>query len=100
MTVSPTGLVLKPSDGPVDRAVTIRSASGPIRVLSVSGLDSDALHEVLPSEPRPMHVLRMTLDPSRWEGGPAEIVFATDQPDQPLVSLSVLLIPDSPEERP
>ena len=91
--LSPAAVVLKPSDGTTTVAVEVRSVDRPFAVTRVAGplLVGDG-----PPVPQPStsHKLRLALDPARLAPGvKPEVEFATDDPDQPLLKLGVLVMP-------
>ena len=99
LRATPSGLVVKRSDEPSTAKVRVGSDGRPFRVLNVAGelLGAEAL---LPPGAARDHVLVLTIDPSRCssgEGGVREVTITTDHPDQPVVKVSVLVLPTSPQ---
>ena len=100
LTARPSGLVLKPSAKPVEQTVVIKSDGRPFRVTSVT---SPALSKppVPPRESSTSCQIPLALDLSRIKpDGVVDVVFATDDPDQPTVALSVMLLRGSEEKAP
>ena len=100
LTVRPSGLVLKPSAKPVERTVVVESDGRPFRVTSVN---SPALSKppVPPRESSTSCQIPLVLDLSKIKpDGVVDVVFATDDPDQPTVALSVMLLRGSEEKAP
>ncbi|MBX6313935.1 MAG: hypothetical protein IRY99_13615 [Isosphaeraceae bacterium] len=96
--MSPSGLVLRSSGDPITRSILITSASRPFRVIGVSSpLLADAVQ--IPTDSARSHRLRLVIDPTRIPTtGAADIQITTDQPDPPVVSLSVLVLPKNQDQ--
>ncbi len=89
----PAGVVLKASAGRVERTILLNSLDRPFCILAVRG--SALAGEWTPLVgSRSSHLLRMALDADRASGeGTSDLVITTDHPDQPTVSVSVLVLP-------
>lgn len=89
----PSGLVLKASEGRVDRMILLACQDRPFRVLAIRG---PALADVPtpPAESRRSHGIRVSLKADGdSEAGASDLVMTTDHPDQPIVRVSVLVLP-------
>lgn len=98
LRVSPSGLVFHKSPEPIQQKIFIRSDQRPFRL---EGVSSPFLSRPvdLPRGAAARHELALLLDVSRAPAGQAvEIEIKTDHPDQPSVSLSVLILPESEED--
>ena len=94
LSVSPSALILRGDPGPTTRSVLVRSLGQPFRVLEVIG----PLNEpVAPStEAKAVQVVNLAIDPARLAAdGAADILIRTDHPEQPDVTLTVLLLDQS-----
>ena len=91
----PPVLVLKPGSTPIEVSVEVRSDDRPFRVVKVSG--GLITKDVPPSDrAETRQSLRITLDPGRVEPGiKPKIEVVTDHPDQPTLTLGVLVLPPS-----
>ena len=89
ITVSPTGLVIDKADGqPVKFSVIIRSSDRPFRVLRATGPLATGSF-VPPGGESKTHRLDLAIAPEMVPGV-ADLQIATDHPDQPEVTVSVL----------
>ena len=92
LTVVPSGFVLPdPGPGPVHRVVVVRGTDHPFRITGAAGPLVPGSF-VPPSDPARSHRLDLAIDPSQL-AGVGDIRLTTDHPDQPEVSLSVLIPP-------
>jgi hypothetical protein len=97
--IAPTGLTLTADDGPRTVTVSLRSHEKPVRVLAVEG-PGVTPSESIPEAARRSHVLRLTVDPARLgAASPADIAFRTDDPIQPVVPLTVVVLGSKEETR-
>ena len=97
--VDPPLLVVKPRDFTQEMTIEVRSADRPFGISRVSG---PLLAGEGPTSPRASltHLIRLTLDPDRFVTQvKPEIEIVTDDPDQPLLKLGVLVTPH-PEAKP
>ncbi|MGC8638373.1 MAG: DUF1573 domain-containing protein [Isosphaeraceae bacterium] len=95
---SPSGLVLHRSAKPVQQTVLVISDGRPFRVEKVSSPILSGKAE-LPRQCAVRQVLSLRLDASRAPASRAvDIAIKTDHPDQPSVSLSVLVLPEAKED--
>ena len=95
LTILPSGLVLRRSSQPIERKIIVVSDERPFQVKEVSSHLLAARVE-LPEQERLRHVIVLRLDVSRAPAGQAvNIDIQTDHPDQPTVSLSVLVLPEA-----
>lgn len=93
LRLTPAAVVLKPSQGPTPTTLTIASDDRPFRILKVAGplIAGDV---ALPAGAGLRHTVRVAIDPSRLAAGVGpEIEVVTDHPDQPTVTLGVLVLP-------
>ncbi len=91
--MSPSSIVLEPSDKPLERSVKFTADDGPFRVTKVTGDLLSAPVEV-PAGAASRHDLRLWLDPARVvSGGVSLVVIGTDHQFQPELSLRVLILP-------
>jgi hypothetical protein len=89
----PSGLVATSSRERVEQEIVLQSSDRPFRVLGASSpLIAERFHPPAGSERS--HQIRLVLDPARAtpEVG-SEIIITTDHPDQPTVTLSILVLP-------
>jgi hypothetical protein len=98
VTVTPMGFVLRPSKEPFALALTVSSEERPIRILEVSGpLLAKAFK--CPSDAKRVHLLCPLVDTSKIDAMTVpDISITTDHPDQPVVSVPVLLTAQEPGE--
>lgn len=100
ITAEPPGFVLKSREGRRSKTVLVRAIDRPFRIVGVSG-PSLAEPPPLSDEPKRMHVLQLDLDPSRSpDRVSTDLILSTDHPDQPSLSLSVLVFSVDQEETP
>ena len=95
LEASPAGLVLGSREGPTKVSVRVASDGRPFRVRAVTGrLISGTV--ILPRESALAHTLNLTIDPSRSTGKSSErdLLVVTDHPEQPTLTVSVLLLPN------
>lgn len=90
---TPSGLVLKADAGSLPHQFFLRSEDRPFRILRVSGSVLARLDEPLPEVAQPVHRLALILKPD--SSGASDIRFTTDHPDQPTVTVSVLILPSA-----
>ncbi len=91
INATPQALFLRAPSGPSKQTVVVRSRDRPFRVIGVTG--PLAGPPDLPAEPRLEHVLKMTLEPGLMAPNVAsDIHIRTDDPDQPEVTLTALMI--------
>ena len=98
LTATPSGFVLKSHEGRQTKTIFVRSLDRPFRLVGVSG---PLLAEPPPpsDEPKDLHVLKLILDPSLSTSRDAtEVIISTDHPDQPSLTLSVLVLHSSQQE--
>ena len=89
----PPVLVLKAGAGSTVTTVEVRSEDRPFRVIRVAG---ELLAGDGPTSPEPAraHTLRLALDPAKFAPDvKPEVEITTDDPDQPLLKLGVLVAP-------
>lgn len=88
---SPSGLVLRRSRDPLDVSITVASEDRPIRIIKVDG---PLFRPHIPAaEARQRHALHLVVDGSKTgPEGISDIKVTTDHPDQPEVSIAVLLV--------
>lgn len=98
ITISPPGLVLWPTGKRIEQSVLLRSDDRPFRITRViSPLLVDPV-EIPLDGPAQLHRLKLVFDPARAPNQEAvDIRVMTDDPDQPLVVLSVLVSSPSKE---
>ena len=95
---SPPGLVLEQADGDASRTVRLVSAKRPFRVKSVT-CPLLAKGVELPSEPRREHLLRIDLSTRKLAPGKvSSLEIRTDDPDQPQLVLSILVVPPTEQD--
>lgn len=94
LRVGPPALTLKSTDGATNRDFVVTSEKTSFRIVNVSGpILVETVHA--PTESRRSHRLRLALDPLRVRGSVAsEIEITTDDPIQPRLSVSVLILPN------
>jgi hypothetical protein len=93
--VTPPGLVLSQSKSPIHCRLAVTSDDRPIRIIKVAGPFSSPF--TAPSQSRLTHSLLIEADPSRvGPGGLTDITITTDHPDQPSVSVTLLLTAAAP----
>jgi len=92
LTVTPSGLSLRPSDGPIHQIVRVESAGGPFRVTSVSGsLLTEPVDFSKGAAVR--HVLSLLLSVPRVDRERVlDVTISTDQREQRTVVLSVVVL--------
>ncbi|MGC8642605.1 MAG: DUF1573 domain-containing protein [Isosphaeraceae bacterium] len=94
ITVSPTGLVLQPSRGPLGATVRLRSDDLPFRVLKVLSPLLKTPFKVPTGPKRKTHRLEIALDPAETHSaGSSDLTIITDHPDQSRVVVSVVVPP-------
>jgi hypothetical protein len=95
LRVTPTGLVLRRSQEPVEQTVLVQSDGHPFRIIAVtSQLLADRAN--LAVQPGVRHRVSIMVDASKnVPNNPSDIVILTDHPFQPAVSVSVLVLPGS-----
>jgi hypothetical protein len=92
LRLSPTGLVLRASSQAADRIVTVESDGRPFHIQDVRSAFL-ASKPPLPSNAATRHTIRVSLAPPASAAGRAfDLVVATDYPDEPVVSMSVLVL--------
>ena len=100
LSVSPSGLLLHESSKLVRQQIVVTSDGRPFRVEKVSSPILSGKAE-LPRQCAVRQVLSLRLDASRAPASRAvDIAIKTDHPDQPSVSLSVLVLPEAKEDGP
>jgi len=99
LTAAPSGWVIdSPRGEPIQRSVVIRSSNRPFRVLGASGPLAAGSFTASAVEAK-SHRLELVLDAGLLpESGAVDIRIATDHPDQPDISLSVLALPATSKE--
>lgn len=97
ITASPSGLVLRPGYPP-DRTVALRSASAPFRITGITG-PAIAEGKGCPLDvAAQMHLVKLVLDPEGLRSpAPFDVTIATDHADQPQVTISVFVVPETQE---
>ena len=97
LRLRPSSIVLESGDGPVERIVTLASDDGPVRVLRVSGSALSATVECSQASSR-VHRLALKLEPGRAgpRGGFMAVEIGVDHPDQPQLTLGVIVLPSGP----
>jgi hypothetical protein len=96
----PSGLVLHRDGGMAKRSIVLRAEQTEFRIQGMAGalLTSAGITTTPPSR---VHRLDLALDPSRLEGdGATDIRIETDDPYQPVIAVSVLVLPGGGEVRP
>lgn len=91
--VIPPGFVLRGEEGPVDRTILVSADDVPVRIQSITGpLAADPTP--LSPEARPTQSVTIRIDPKLCSAGRAtDIRIVTDHPKQPVVTVSVLILP-------
>ncbi len=97
LRVAPTGIVLRPGDGPTEHPIVVRSDGRPFRIVEVSG-PSLAEGVTASAEPAQVQSLRLKLVPPAASGKATDLKIVTDHPDQAALTLSVLTLPRSGSE--
>jgi hypothetical protein len=94
LEVTPPGLLVRAAEGRVMQTVQVRSDEAPFRVLEVSGECLAAPVEPPSAEPAPRQLVRLVIDPTKaTESAVSEVRIVTDHPQQPSVTLSVVITP-------
>ena len=92
---SPTGLFLTSSAQSVQKVI-IKSLDRPFRITGVTCPSLAGPPGTFPDPPGRLHVLDLTFDPGQTDAGPVQdLIISTDQPDQPTVTVSVLVSNDA-----
>jgi hypothetical protein len=93
VSVAPAVLALRSRAEPRQQSFLLSSNERPVRILGVEG-PLLASPVALPRDTRTSHVVELTLDARRTDTRPSQIKFHTDHPDQPDVSMTVLVLPE------
>jgi hypothetical protein len=96
LKVSPSGLVLGANAQPTSKKVVVTSDGRPFRLKRVRG-PALAEHAEVPQGTAIVHELSLLVGTSSSPlAGATDITIETDHPDQPIVSVSVLVVPSAP----
>lgn len=92
IVTKPSGLVVKRTAGTLKSTIVIAADDRPFRLLKMSG-PGTAAEFVLPTRPEKRHSLSIVIDPSKLaDRSTSDVEFLTDHPDQPTVTVSVLVL--------
>ena len=91
----PAAVVILPSDHEIERLITLVSESEPFRITGVTGpFETEGFDPPLKTKAARRHTFRLRIDPKRMTARrAADLEIATELPAQPVVKVSVALIP-------
>jgi len=89
---TPSGFSLARSSGPVVKSILVRAKDRPFRIMSVKG--DLVIPSPLPNDVADSHRIDLHLDTARLTANRAsDVRIMLDHPDQPVITISILLLP-------
>ncbi len=93
LRISPASYVLSRSEGATTRSAVLTSTDRPFRVLRARGAMLQGPGSI-PTRAELRHVVTLAIDPGRASGpGVSDVTIETDHPDQPEITLSLVVTP-------